>query len=94
MVSYQKTRTTVSRYSRLDESKIDMLYDNHLHILLIFDVHLDRLVSNILILAFFFNFQSYFDLVPIPPGQRIFNEVPLDKPIDILERKPAFLAYV
>ncbi|KAL0463258.1 UNVERIFIED_CONTAM: hypothetical protein Slati_0213400 [Sesamum latifolium] len=92
MVSYQKIRATISRDSRLDESKIDMLFDNYLHIFLIHHVHLDGLVSNILVLAFFLDFQSCFDLIPIPPGQRILTEVPLDESLDIFKRELAFFA--
>ncbi|KAL0361495.1 UNVERIFIED_CONTAM: hypothetical protein Sradi_3834000 [Sesamum radiatum] len=94
MVSYQKTRATVGRDSRLDESKIDMLFDNHLHIFLILHVHLDGFVSNILIFAFFLNLQSSFDLVPIPLCQRILTEIPLDESLDILKRELAFFANI
>ncbi|KAL0462440.1 UNVERIFIED_CONTAM: hypothetical protein Slati_0131600 [Sesamum latifolium] len=94
MVSYQKTRATVSRVSRLDESKIDMLFDNHLHIFLIFHVHLDGLVSNILIFVFFLDFQSCFDLIPIPPCKRILTEIPLDESLDVLKRELAFFANI
>ncbi|KAL0405370.1 UNVERIFIED_CONTAM: hypothetical protein Slati_3850900 [Sesamum latifolium] len=93
MVPYQKTSATVSRDSRLDESKIDMLFDNHLHIFLIFHVHLDGLVSNILIFAFP-NLQSSFDLVPIPPCQRVLAEIPLDKSLDVFKRELAFFANI
>ncbi|KAL0462401.1 UNVERIFIED_CONTAM: hypothetical protein Slati_0127700 [Sesamum latifolium] len=94
MVSYQKTRVTVCRDSRLDESKIDMLFDNSLHIFHIIHVHLDGLVSNILVLVFFFDFQSYFDLIPIPPGQRVLTKVPLDESLDVLKREPALFANI
>ncbi|KAL0355437.1 UNVERIFIED_CONTAM: hypothetical protein Sradi_3990600 [Sesamum radiatum] len=94
MVSYQEPRATVGRDSRLDESKIDMLFDNHLHISLIFHVHLDGLVSNILVLAFFLDFQSCFDLIPIPPCQRVLTEIPLDEPLDVLKRELAFFANI
>ncbi|KAL0392874.1 UNVERIFIED_CONTAM: hypothetical protein Sradi_2510200 [Sesamum radiatum] len=80
--------------SRLDESKIDMLFDDHLHILLVFHVHLKRPISSILIFAFLFDLERSFDLVPIPQCQRVLTEVPLNRPLDILERKPAFLSYV
>ena len=92
MVSNQKSRATVGRDSRLDESKINMLFDSCMHIFPISHAHLDRLVPNVLVLALFFNSQSSFDLIPIPPSQRIFTEVPLDEPLNILKRKPAFLA--
>ncbi|KAL0449801.1 UNVERIFIED_CONTAM: hypothetical protein Slati_1536500 [Sesamum latifolium] len=92
MIFYQKTRANVSRDSRFDEFKIDMLFDNRLHIFIIFHVHLDGLVSNILVLAFFLDFQSCFDLIPIPPYQRVLTEIPLDESLDVLKRELAFFA--
>ncbi|KAL0361180.1 UNVERIFIED_CONTAM: hypothetical protein Sradi_3802500, partial [Sesamum radiatum] len=92
MVSYQKTWATVGKDSRLNESKIDMLFDNHLHILLIFHVHLDMLVSNMLIFAFVFDFQSCFDLDPIPPCQMVVTKIRLDKSFNVLKRELAFFA--
>ncbi|KAL0293533.1 UNVERIFIED_CONTAM: hypothetical protein Scaly_3140500 [Sesamum calycinum] len=94
MISYQKTKATVSRDSRLDESKIDMLLDDTLYIFLILYVHLDKPISNILILTFFFDFKSSFDLIPIPPCQRVLAEISLDKSLDILKRAPAFYTYI
>ncbi|KAL0410732.1 UNVERIFIED_CONTAM: hypothetical protein Slati_3662900 [Sesamum latifolium] len=94
MVPYQKTRATVSKDSRLDESKIDMLLYNSMHIFLIFHVHLDGLVSNILVLAFFLDFQSCFDLISIPPCQRVLTEIPLDESLDVLKKEPGLFANI
>ncbi|KAL0339257.1 UNVERIFIED_CONTAM: hypothetical protein Sangu_1447800 [Sesamum angustifolium] len=94
MVSYQKIRATIGRDSRLDESKIYMLFDYHLHILLVFHVHLNRLILNILIFAFFFDLESSFDLVPIPLCQRVLTEVPLDEPLDVFKRELTFFANI